>query len=260
VKAKNITWTEKLDVLFPTLNLPLTLVYFLFMVVANLLLPYFFGVHQDVTIQIGFLDLVVPVYALSQGFESIYSFDFFFITMMTFFAPVLCFIVGLAKTPLKLLKFISHSTAVYAALGPLSSLGVITYLISGKAIFLVTGDKNQSGTKPIKENTSGNSSSFYKSWRKFIERSHPDSIIVQSIEVFIGIVFAIACVKMFQISFLGLCLAFILMPVLHRIGWESRLTRAIAHLPFFFIILGVCLATVSLFGLQTVFFGYGFHF
>lgn len=260
IKAKNITWTEKLDVLFPTLNLPLTLVYFLFMVVANLLLPYFFGIHQDVTLELGFTDVVLPVYALSAGFESIYTIDFFIITLMTFFAPVLCFIIGLAKTPLKLMKFISHSTAVYAALGPLSSLGVITYLISGKAIFLVTGDKNQSGSKQITEKASRNPLSFHKSWRKFIERSHPDSIFVQLIEVLIGIVFAIACVKMFQISFLGLCLAFILMPVLHRIGWESSLTRTLAHLPFFFIILGVCLATVSLFGLQTVFFGYGFHF
>ena len=35
LRAKNISWTEKLDILFPTLNLPLTLVYFLFMLNAN---------------------------------------------------------------------------------------------------------------------------------------------------------------------------------------------------------------------------------
>ena len=259
VKAKNITWTEKLDVLFPTLNLPLTLVYFLFMVVANLLLPYFYGVQQDMTFEVGSLDVIIPVFALSQGFEAIYSFDFFLITIMTFFAPVLCFIIGLIKTPLKLMRFISHSTAVYAALGPLSSLGVLTYLFTGKAVFLVTGDKEQ-GEATSSDKGLNVRTRIHRNWRRFVEKSHPDSRAVQAIEVGIGLIFIIACVKMFQISFLGLCLAFILMPVLHRIGWESKLTRAIAHLPFFFIILGVGLATVSLLGLQTVFFGYGFHF
>lgn len=261
VKARNITWTEKLDILFPTLNLPLTLVYFLFMIVANLLLPYFFGESRDITFELGGASFAFPVYALSEGFESIYTLDFFLITLMTFFAPVLCFIVGLIRTPKKLLHFISHSTAVYAALGPLSSLGVITYLISGKAVFLVTGDKDQTGTNIEELGHSNTFSTKLKySWKQLLEKSHPDNKIIQGLEITIGVVFAIACIKMFQISFLGLCLAFIFMPLFHKIGWESKFTRAMAHLPFFFILLGVCLATVSLFGLQTIFFGYGFHF
>lgn len=261
IAARNITWTEKLDILFPTLNLPLTLVYFLFMIVANLMLPYFYGVPQDITFELGGMSIVLPVYTLSEGFQAIYSLDFFLITLMTFFAPVLCFIVGLLLRPRKLIQFISHSTAVYAALGPLSSFGVLSYLVSGKAIFLVTGDKDRD--QEVRKQGSGNENIIDRislGWRKLIERSHPDNYVIQIFEAFIGVMFAIACVKMFQISFLGLCMAFAFMPLFHWIGWESKVTRVLAHLPFVFIMLGVCLATVSLLGLQTMFFGYGFHF
>ena len=261
VKAKNITWTEKLDILFPTLNLPLTLVYLFFMVVANLMLPFYFGASQDLTLEFAGKTATFSVYLLSEGFESIYSVDFFFITLMTFFAPVLCFVIGLRKTPGKLLHFISHSTAAYAALGPLSAIGVISYLISGKAIFLVTGDKNQSSLSNSKSTKSRNFlQGFKNSWQKFIDKSHPDNYLVQGLEFLIGLIFAIACFKMFQISFLGLCIAFILMPIFHKFGWKSKIARTVAHLPFLFIMLGIFMASMSLIGLQSMFFGYGFHF
>lgn len=259
LKAKKITWMEKLDILFPTLNLPLTLVYFLFMVVANLLIPLFFGVRQDITIELAGTSLVFPVYALDAGFESIYTIDFFIITMITFFAPVLCFIIGLIHKPWTMIKFISHSTAMYAALGPLSSIGVIGYLISGKAIFLVTGDKKD-GKATDSNSTHGWIQRLEASWRLLINKSHPDSPLVQGLEIMTGSIFAIACVYMFQISFLGLCLAFIFMPLLHRIGWQNKTARVVAHLPYVLIMVGIFLAGLSLVGMQTMFFGYGFHF
>ena len=259
VRAKNISWTEKLDILFPTLNLPLTLLYFIFMVVANLLLPLYFGKAQDLTLALGTSEFVLPIYTLSEGFESIYTLDFFLITIMTFFAPVLCFVVALIKEPVRLFKFISHSTAIYASLGILSSIGVLTYLISGKATFLVTGDKEQHSDGRNIERLSNNKR-LQSRWKKFLSKSHPDDSAVQLIEVIVGVVFAIVCVFMFQISFLGLCLAFVLMPLLHHIGWKSKMTRLIAHLPFVMILIGIFMAGLSLVGMQTVFFGYGFHF
>jgi cellulose synthase/poly-beta-1,6-N-acetylglucosamine synthase-like glycosyltransferase len=257
LRSKNITWQEKLDILFPTLNLPLTLIYFLFMIVANLLLPLYFGVRQDLTFEVGSSILVMPIYALPSGFEGIYTIDFFLITMLTFFAPVLCFIVDMWKTPVKLIRFISHSTALYAALGPLSSIGVLTYMISGKAIFLVTGDKNQASSDTSAQ---GTLSKWKTGYQNFVNKSHPDTAIVQGFEILTGVVFAVACIFMFQISFLGLCLAFALMPLMHHIGWDRWGMKFLAHLPYLFIMFGIFLAGLSLVGMQTMFFGYGFHF
>ena len=259
IRAKNITWTEKLDILFPTLNLPLTLVYFLFMIVANLMLPLYFGVRQDLTIEVANQSLILPIYTLAEGFQSIYTVDFFVITLLTFFAPVLCFMIALIHRPFKMIKFISHSTAMYAALGPLSSIGVLAYLVSGKAIFLVTGDKKNQQVS-LSNSAQNIHQTIKDRWQLFINKSHPDSSTVQAIEITVGLVFAIASIYMFQISFLGLCLAFALMPLLHRIGWQHRTVRVLAHIPYILVMIGIALAGSSLIGMQTMFFGYGFHF
>lgn len=259
LRAKNITWAEKLDILFPTLNLPLTLLYFLFMVNANLALPYFFGDWANITYVLAEQELVFPVLILDSGFEVIYDWDFFTITLLTFFAPVLCFILALAHKPIKLFKFLSHSTSLYAALSPLSSLGVVAYMISGKAIFLVTGDVKQEDHA-----ASGKTESFWikfkASYQKFITKSHPDQKVVQWFEILTGLGFIVMCIYMFQVSFFGLCLAFILLPVMHHLGWEHKLVRVLVYAPFLLILAGIFLASLSMVGLQAVFFGYGFHF
>ena len=261
IKSKNITWAEKLDILFPTMNLPLTLLYFLFMVIANLVLPVLFGRSQPLTVEMGGSDIVLPIIALDNGFEVIFTPDFYIITMLTFFAPVLCFIIGMAAKPWKLFKFLCHSTALYAALGPLSAAGVIGYLLTGKAVFLVTGDKNQSKELEQKQ-TSGPSffQKMKKHYQEIVGRTHPDYKSIQMYELIVGIGFAVLCFYLFQISFFGLCLAFVMLPVMHYLGWEHKLSRAIVYLPFVLIVIGVTLGGMSAFGMATVFFGYGFHF
>ncbi|MBR9921569.1 MAG: glycosyltransferase [Bacteroidetes bacterium] len=260
LRAKNISWTEKLDILFPTLNLPLTLLYFLFMLNANLLLPYFFGHEQILTFEIGGAEQQLSILSMDPRFNVIYSPDFFIITMMTFFAPVLCFILALLHKPGKLFRFLSHSTALYAALGPLSSIGVLTYMVSRKAVFLVTGDNSQKEHQVHSAGFGGQLDRWKDSWKQFLQKSHPDSSLIQGIEILTGLGFALVCVLMFQISFFGLCLAFLLLPIMHHLGWDNKLVRGLVYLPFLLILLGIFLAGLSMVGMQAVFFGYGFHF
>jgi cellulose synthase/poly-beta-1,6-N-acetylglucosamine synthase-like glycosyltransferase len=259
LRAKNISWTEKLDILFPTLNLPLTLVYFLFMLNANLFLPLFFGQPQDITFVVGSEEIRLPMMAFDPRFQVIYGWDFYLITMLTFFAPVLSFIVALASKPLKLFRFLSHSTAMYAALTPLSSMGVLAYMVSGKAHFLVTGEQNQS--EHTQQQASGNlRSRLRNTWQQFLAKSHPDTRLVQAFEILTGLAFGVAALVMFQISFMGLCLAFLLLPIMHHLKWENRLVKVLVYVPFLLIMLGVVLSGLSVFGMKAVFFGYGFHF
>ncbi len=259
MRAKNISLTEKLDILFPTLNLPLTLLYFIFMLNANLALPYFFGHQQDITFVLSGAEHSIPMVTLDAGFQVIYDWDFYLITLMTFFAPVLSFVIALARQPLKLFRFLSHSTAMYAALTPLSSMGVLAYFISGKAFFLVTGDQNQ--VEHVAHATSsGWFAGLRSGWDRFLAKSHPDTRLVQGFEIATGIGFGIAALIMFQISFMGLCLAFLLLPLMHHLTWENRFIRKLVYVPFILIMLGVLLSGFSVFGMKSVFFGYGFHF
>ena len=46
------------------------------------------------------------------------------------------------------------------------------------------------------------------------------------------------CVIMFQISFFGLCLAFLLLPLMHYMGWQHKLVKGLVYLPFVFILVG----------------------
>ncbi|MEI2765501.1 MAG: hypothetical protein V9F82_07425 [Dermatophilaceae bacterium] len=97
-------------------------------------------------------------------------------------------------------------------------------------------------------------------WQQLMGKSHPDTRIVQALEIATGLLFGIAAVIMFQISFLGLCIAFLMLPVLHHVNWDNRFVKKLVYLPFLLILLGVVLSGFSVFGMKAVFFGYGFHF
>lgn len=260
VKAKRITWQEKADILFPTLNLPLTLLFFCFMINANLVLPYLFGAGKPVTFVAGNQEYVFYILRLKEGFAVINSLDFYLITLLTFISPVLCFIIALAGQPLRLFRFLAHSTALYAALSPLSSIGVIGYLLTGKASFLVTGEKKTFEMSPVILRSEIIPIPFGKLLGNFLSKSHPDQRSVRMFEIGTGLFFGLVSIVMLQFSFLGLCLAFILLPVMHRLGWENTFVRIAVYIPFVLILAGLLLSGLNIFGMQSTFFGYGFHF
>jgi cellulose synthase/poly-beta-1,6-N-acetylglucosamine synthase-like glycosyltransferase len=260
IKAKRITWQEKMDILFPTLNLPLTLLFFCFMINANLVLPYLFGIKQPITFTSGGGEHVINIIRFEKGFSIINGFDFYAITLLTFFSPVLCFIIAMFNKPLKLFKFLSHSTALYAALSPLSSIGVIGYLITGKATFLVTGEKKLAQQNSLVLNSKIVPIPFKKSILNFLSKSHPDHKNIQLFEILTGLVFGLVSILMLQISFFGLCFAFILLPAMHKFGWENKIIKVAVYIPFVLILAGLILSTLTMLGMQSSFFGYGFHF
>jgi len=247
VRSPFVSWTEKLDVLFPTLNLPLSLAYFLFMIIAGLFLPWILGEPHPLTLVLGTQELVLPLRGLPPEFASIFTADFYCITVLTIFAPILCFIVEMFWQPLRLFKFLTDSTVLYAALSPLSAISVFSFLITGEARFLVTGDKDKA---PGEER---------RRWQ-FIRDTHPDHFGVRAFEYLCGAIFMVGSVLSFQISFFGLALAFLLLPSMHRRGWDRGPSRILKWLPFALILAGIFLGGLSILGLQPALFGYGFHF
>jgi hypothetical protein len=256
--SRNIPLVEKLDVLFPTLNLPLSLAYFLFILDANVLLVALFGERRDLTLALGGRELVLPLTMVDSRFSLIMGPDFYAIALLAIVAPVLCFIFDLWRTPVRLTRFLANSTAAYGALGPLSSVGVLLYALTGKAVFHVTADKGRAGSAP--EQAGSRWSRLLASGRKLLAGSHPDHAAVQTFEVAAGCLFAAISLATFQVAFFGLSIGFILLPVAHHLRWENRLLRPFVYVPFSLVLVGVALGGLSLFGLQTVLFGYGFHF
>lgn len=260
IRSRRISWPEKLDILLPTLNLPLSLVWFLFLLDANLVLPLLFGAAHPVTIAWGGREMVLPTLALGREFQAVYSPDFLVVTLLTLVAPILCFVLDLWRHPVRLFRFLARSTAVYASLGPLSFLGVLMYAVTGRATFLVTGER---GTA-----TSGNGTAASGAWGRrlrgsltgLLTRSHPDHLVIQGFEVAVGILLMVAGLLFVQLTTVGLGVAFVMMPVMHRLTWRHPAVVPMAYVPFTLIAAGVTLAMGSLVGIQTVMFGYGFHF
>lgn len=260
LRAKRMPLVEKIDVLFPALSLPLALFYFLFVIDANLAFTMLFSHAKPLTVALAGNEFVLPMRALDAGFSVVSSWDFFLVTLMTFIAPVLCFVIDLARRPGELFRFLCRSSVIYSALGPLSSLGVLGYMLSGKATFLVTGDRSGAALKAA---NTGRPPIWQRAWstlRAAVNTSHPDHPLVQGFEVVCGVVFGIACLQMAQLSFLGLSLAFVLAPVLHNAPWDHPLIQKMVYVPFSLIMSGLMVGGLGLLGVQTVFFGYGFHF
>jgi cellulose synthase/poly-beta-1,6-N-acetylglucosamine synthase-like glycosyltransferase len=254
LRAKRITLTEKLDILFPTLNLPMTFFFFLFMLNAQYLFLNVLGQIRGLTLELGSTMLVIPVMSLRSEVAPIFTPDFYAITLMTVVAPILCFIVALWTQPVRLFRFLTNSAALYAALSPLSFIGVLGFALTRKARFLVTGDTSGNG-----ESHSGRAGPW-AALQRFWSETHPDSWMVRGFELIAGVVFGAMAIVTFQISFLGLAIAFLLQPIMHTIGWTNPLVRLLSVLPFTLILAGILLGGLGVLGLQPVLFGFGFHF
>lgn len=257
--SPRLSLVEKLDVLFPTLNLPFALFYFLFLVDANLLLAALFSRAHEVTLQLGPWRHVFSIQVMDERFAVIQGVDFYLITVLTLFAPVLCFVLDMGRSPRQLLAFLGRSTAVYGALGPLSCLGVLGYLATGKAVFHVTADRSQSTGRSAAP-AAGAGQRLHQAAKRLFFGSHPDHWAVQSFEIVCGTLFGIMCLRLFQIPSFGLAVGFVLLPVLHHVSWNHYLVRALVYAPFLLLMVGLALGGLTLLGIQTVMFGFGFHF
>jgi cellulose synthase/poly-beta-1,6-N-acetylglucosamine synthase-like glycosyltransferase len=261
LRSRRISWPEKLDILLPTLNLPLSFLFFLFVIDANLVLTGLYGEIDTMTWVIAGSEWQVPVVRLDPAFEVLNRADLFSVTLIALVSPVLCFVIDLWRRPLRLWSFLAKSTALYGALGPLSSIGVVLFGITRRAVFHVTADRStHEGVRSAAQRARGAAGRVWSELRQFTERSHPDHPLVQLLELACGATLVVLAFQSVQLPFLGLALGYFMLPLLHHCNWNARAVRAMVQVPFVLIVTGILLGSLSLVGVQTVFFGYGFHF
>ena len=187
---------------------------------------------------------------------------------MALLSPVLCFVIDMWRRPRQLWSFLAKSTALYGALGPLSSIGVVLFGLTKRAVFHVTADKTSrhtfEATEPVHASAASTRAVYLNrvgtELRHFAMRSHPDHVLVQGLEIAIGAALVTLACATVQLPFLGLAMAYLMLPLLHHLTWEARGVQVLVQIPFFLIVTGVTLGSLSIIGVQTVFFGYGFHF
>lgn len=213
--------------------------------------------QQYITFVLAEREFAVPVLMMPDIYTKFYSADFFAVTVLKIMSLILCFILELYRYPLRLFRFLCHSTALSAALSPMTSIAVFGYTVTRKARFLVTGD--ESGDNDM-TTTGRNGGALKAGLKQFFTETHPDHRAMRRFEFAAGLVFLVTALLAFQIAFIGLAIGFMLMPFMHNAGWANPLARVLVWLPFSFILLGIGLGGLSMFGMYPVLFGYGFHF
>ena len=243
LRSRNISLPEKLDILFPTANLPLTMFFFLFMIMTAIVLPMSVGERVVMTVELGASTLQIPAMRMPDAMNVLYTWDFYAMTLLALVSPLLCFVLALWRTPVKLLRFLVHSTSLYAALAPLSTICVLGYVKTRSARFLVTGDK-----------------SAQRAIGGYWSDTHPDAATTQRLEWAAAWIFFFGALASVQIALLGLAVGYALLAIMHSADWGRPGLQTMTWIPFTLISTGIALGGLSLIGMQPVFFGFGFHF
>ena len=90
--SKQVTLTEKLDVLLACFSLFIPAVFLVYLFTANVLLPMLIAETHTVSINLfGHSIELMSGYFTEPYFKTLWTFDFFMITMIGMFAPIFCY-------------------------------------------------------------------------------------------------------------------------------------------------------------------------
>lgn len=219
LRAGRISRVEKLDILFTTSGLPVSLLFLFFVLDANLVLPALFGRPGTLTLQAGAASLAVPTVLLDPVFAAVLTPEFLVVTLVAILSPILCFVLDLAQRPLVLARFLAASVVTYGALAPLSAVGVLAFAATRRAVFHVTGEARSTR-------------------RRGLGAGHPDQLPVQLFEAGIGAALVAVGAAGLQPSLLGVGLSYALHPLLHHVMWGTSLARALVPVPLALLLMG----------------------
>jgi cellulose synthase/poly-beta-1,6-N-acetylglucosamine synthase-like glycosyltransferase len=235
LSSKEARWFEKMDVILSCGSLFVPTLVLSFMIVFCMFIPLLFGTWQPSTIQFADRDvLTVRTLVLGGGFGALWTWSYFVVTAICTLAPVLgCFSI-VARYPRRGTRMFLMSGIPYLSLLVVSTATIVSYAMSGKAVFAVTGDRRRRDT---------------------------DNAVVRFVEVAIGAAFAAACVLTANVSLMAFALALMFGPVLLHMRWDAPLLRPFLFMPFVLICCGLLLGGTNTAAAQgaamSVFF---FHF
>ncbi|OGW12631.1 MAG: hypothetical protein A3G93_13330 [Nitrospinae bacterium RIFCSPLOWO2_12_FULL_45_22] len=162
------------------------------------------------------------------------------------FAPVLgCFHLILSH-PIKVIRLLFLSTVPYLSLMVVCVTGVLSYILTGKAAFLVTGEKGGGDTFYNYAEGSGGKTSW-------LERLNFEHGSVRITELILGVFLTYICLRTFNLALLAFSLSLVLGYFLFICEWENKILTPLVYLPFLLIVFGIGLLGFNLMGAQGIF-------
>lgn len=143
LKTGHIPWFEKADVLISAISLLLALPFLLFIFISGVILPLYFSSFQfqGPMIRIPILYDKTALALLTQLRGNLFwSWDVFLLMLASIFTPLLAAFIDYWKTPGKIVCYSAGYIFNFFSLQVVSALHLVVFLLTGKAVFPVTGD------------------------------------------------------------------------------------------------------------------------
>ena len=132
--CKDVSLPEKLDVLIASGNLLLSLPFLIYLLIVGALLPFslsYFDLH---------IPLAMKVFP-SIKFYASWRWDFYIAMTVAAMAYLFPIALNFIRTPVKMLKYFANFTFIAISTTFVSSCDILTYLITRKSFFPVSGSK-----------------------------------------------------------------------------------------------------------------------
>jgi cellulose synthase/poly-beta-1,6-N-acetylglucosamine synthase-like glycosyltransferase len=242
LKSPSPTWFEKTDLLLWIATLFLPAMYLFFLLLFTVLMPLSFAESRTPQLSLlGFELRLWPVFSLSDYFQSVWTWDFYFATIVMVLAPVLGSLRRVAQHPWETVKLLFMSSVPYLSMTLVSVVWMTSYFLTRRVDWKATGQVDQMTTQPPEGNGG--------SPRAGSETSclNPHILIL---EILGGAILTIACLLTTNVALLVFSLSLLLGPILQS---ARRANRALAAaLPIPYLLLGLAMGSVgaNLWGLQ----------
>jgi hypothetical protein len=247
LKSGSPHWFEKLDVLLWCSSLLLPAFYVFFLLLFCMLFPFFFGEARVLNLSLLGSDIRLwTTYPLSEGFHSIWTWDFYTVTILMMFAPILGCIRTAVSHPWKTIRLLFLSCVPYLSLMIVSTVGILTFLLNRKVEWAVTGDKQ--GT-PVTDGSARGSKSLI-SWISSLNSTHR---VILGAELLLGLLFTYGCLRTLNFGLLAFSLPLLFGPFVYKYGWDNKVLSYMAPRPFFTLVVAISMLGFNLWGLQGVF-------
>jgi len=242
LRSGHVRWFEKLDVVLSCATLFLPLFHALFLIVFGVLLAGAIGEPHTVGLRFGATTIAQwKAHLLKESFNALWSWDFYAITLVNMFAPVLGCAQLVFSAPKRLARLILLSSVPYLSLMIVCIFGVLTYAITRRAVFTVTADRDDAHGE--------RSSDSNRPRLALVDSINSGHWLVHATELVLGVALAVFCLRQLNVPLFGFSLCLLMGSVLVRSGWNTGIRLAVSF-PFVLIMGGMGLLGANLFTAQ----------
>lgn len=238
LRCRRVGLPEKLDVILSCFSLFLPVLFLVFLVVTNAVLPLALGEPRPLVVGVlGHEFRPVTAYFLEPRLRPLWQWDFFLMTLFGMFAPILCYLGSLITHPAATGRLLLKSCVPYVCLITVSTVSLLGYVFTRRAVFLTTGDREQGDVPAAARGTRGSRSLS----------NHP---AVFRLEWLLGLALACCALVTVNVALLTIASVLVVSPLLGRLGWEHRGVSVLLWVPLLFVVIAFAGAGAGLLGLQ----------